>query len=65
MSLPWHKLTPSAQRAVADLIVLLAGRRFTGTVEFEIHDGGIAEMRDMRRRRGEELGSLTPEPPNC
>ncbi len=58
--LPWHELSQSAQRALADCVVLLADRSFTGVIEIEVLEGGIREMRHTRQRSGQQLGKLDP-----
>lgn len=52
--IPWNRLTGSAKLAVVSLALQLADG-FTGRFEIDAVAGGVAEIRDTRRRSAKDL----------
>jgi len=52
--IPWQDLTPTAKAALLKLAQQCADR-FTGTVEIELVQGGVAEYRETVRRNAKQL----------
>ena len=49
----WDEMPESAQRHIAHVIELLAGR-FSGRIELECHEGGVRLLHETRTYRGDE-----------